>query len=124
VAISEKTGKPFYQTEGDYLTFFIGKNPSPNYHRPYEYVVLRHVPAAVDSYSYYGDNLLPSFDALPTWVYATPHNVQKNTAQNESCNACHGNTDIFLTADKVNPEEVIANQNVIVDQIPEPVEEP
>lgn len=124
VAISEKTGKPFYETQGDYLTFFIGKNPSPGYHRPYEYVVLRHVPAAVDSYAHYGDNLLPSFDSLPTWVYATPHNVQKNTAQNESCNACHGNADIFLTVDKVNPEEVIANQNVIVDQIPETVEEP
>jgi thiosulfate/3-mercaptopyruvate sulfurtransferase len=124
VAISEKTGKPFYQTEGDYLTFFIGKNPLPNYHRPYEYVVLRHVPAAVDSYSYYGENLQPGFDSLPTWIYATPHNVQKNTAQNESCNACHGNADIFLTADKVKPEEVNANQSVIVDQVPDPVEEP
>jgi len=124
VAISEKSGKPFYQTEGDYLTFFIGKNPSPNYHRPYEYVVLRHVPTAVDSYSYYGENLLPSFDSLPTWVYSTPHNVQKETPQNKSCNACHGNADIFLTAEKVKPEEVNANLSVIVDQIPGPVEEP
>ena len=115
---------PFYQTEGDYLTFFIGRNPSPNYHRLYEYVVLRHVPASVDSYSFYGDNLLPSFDSLPTWVYATPHNVQKETPQNESCNACHGNADIFLTTGKVKPEEVNANLNVIVDQIPAPVEEP
>lgn len=124
VAISEKSGKPFYQTEGDYLTFFIGKNPSPNYHRPYEYVVLRHVPTDVDSYSYYGDNLLPTFDALPTWVYSTPHNVQKNTPQNESCNACHGNAEIFLTLDKLKAEEVNANLPVIVDEIPVTIEEP
>jgi len=124
VAISEKSGTPFYETEGDYLTFFIGKNPIQNYHRPYEYVVLRHVPADVDSYAYYGEDLLPSFDSLPTWVYSTPHNVQKNTPQNETCNACHGNAEIFLTTDKVKPEEVNANLNVIVEQIPEAVEEP
>ena len=124
VAISDKTGKPFYETQGDYLTFFIGKNPTPNYHRPYEYVPVRHVPAAVTSYSFYGEDLLPGFDSLPTWVYATPHNIQTETPQNASCNACHGNSEIFLTLDKVRPEEVNANRTVIVDQIPGPVEEP
>lgn len=124
VAISDKTGNPFYETEGDYLSFFIGKNPDPNYHRPYEYVVLRHVPASANAYDFYGENLLPTFDSKPTWVYSTPHNVQKQTPQNSSCNACHGNAAIFLTADKVNPEEVNANQDVIVDQVPPPVEEP
>ena len=63
-------------------------------------------------------------DSQPTWVYTTPHNVQKETIQNASCNACHGNQDIFLTADKVRLEEVNANLNVIVDQIPVAVEEP
>jgi thiosulfate/3-mercaptopyruvate sulfurtransferase len=57
-------------------------------------------------------------------VYSTPHNVQKETPQNASCNACHGNAAIFLTADKVRPEEVEANQEVIVDQVPTVVEEP
>jgi hypothetical protein len=38
VAISEQTGNPFYKTEGDYLTFFIGKNPRQDEYRPYEYV--------------------------------------------------------------------------------------
>jgi hypothetical protein len=68
--------------------------------------------------------LLPNFNTLPSWAYATPHNVQLNTPQTESCNACHGNPDIFLTIDKVKPEEVEANLNVIVDQVPSPVEEP
>jgi thiosulfate/3-mercaptopyruvate sulfurtransferase len=50
--------------------------------------------------------------------------VQKQTPQNSSCNACHGNPAIFLTADKVKPEEVQANQEMIVDQVPTQVEEP
>ena len=124
VAVSEKTGNPFFTTEATYTTFVIGLNPQRSYTRPYKYVTLRHVPATPDGYSFYGDNLLPNFDALPTWAYATPHNVQLNTPQTESCNACHGNPDIFLTIDKVKPEEVDANLNVIVDQIPAPVEEP
>ena len=124
VAISDETGNPFYETEGDYLSFFIGRNPSPNYHRPYEYVVLRHIPAAVDAYDYYGSDLQPQFGSLPTWMYATPHNIQKETPQNESCNACHGNPDLFLTLGKLKPGEVNANLNVIVDQIPGVVDEP
>lgn len=124
VSISEKTGNPFYETEGDYLSFFIGKNPDPNYHRPYEYVVLRHVPAAVNSYDFYGDNLLPTFDQKPTWVYSTPHNIQKETPQNKTCNSCHGNAAIFLTIGNIDPGEVNANQTVFVDQVPPLVEEP
>jgi hypothetical protein len=118
VAISDKTGNPFFRTEASYMSFFIGRNPIQNFHRPYEYVVLRHVPVASTSYEYYGENLLPNFDALPTWTYATPHNIQRNTPQTASCNACHGNPDIFLTEDKVTPEELQANQPVIVPEVP------
>jgi hypothetical protein len=119
VAISEKTGSPFFRTERDYLTFFIGKNPRQDEYRPYEWVTLRHIPVAPTSFEYYGENLLPNFNALPTWAYATPHNIQRKTPQNQSCKACHGNADIFLTADKVNPEELEANQPVIVDVVPQ-----
>ncbi len=79
---------------------------------------LRHIPVAKDSFSFYGDNLLPNYDALPTWAYTTPHNIQRNTPQTETCYACHGNADIFLTIDKVYPEEINANLSVIVTQIP------
>jgi len=118
VAISEKSGNPFFETQSTYFTFYIGLNPNPNYHRPYKYVVVRHVPVDTQSYAYYGENLLPNFDALPTWTYATPHNIQRKTPQNASCAACHGNAEIFLTADKVKPEELQANQPVIVPEIP------
>ena len=120
VAISESTGNPFYKTEGDYLTFFIGKNPRQDENRPYEYVPVRHVPAAVTSFEFYGANLLSNFNALPTWAYATPHNIQRKTPQNSACTNCHGNAEIFLTADKVKPEELEANRPVIVEEAPPP----
>ena len=123
VQISEATGNPFFATDGSYLTFIIGKNPLESYDRPYEYVTLRHVPISRDSFAYYGEDLLKNFDALPTWVYTTPHNIQRNTPQTESCDACHGNADLFLTIDKVYPEEVEANLSVIVDTIPPPISE-
>jgi thiosulfate/3-mercaptopyruvate sulfurtransferase len=124
VAISEKTGNPYFETEATYPTFLIGLNSQRSYTRPYKYVTLRHVPATQDGFSFYGENLLPNFDTLPTWAYATPHNIQLKTPQAESCNACHGNPNLFLTADKVIPEELQANQPVIVPQVPSAVPEP
>jgi thiosulfate/3-mercaptopyruvate sulfurtransferase len=99
-------------------TFYIGKNVRQSAERPYEYTVVRHIPVTPDTFEAYGDNLLPNFNLLPTWTYATPHNIQRMTPQSRTCNSCHGNAEIFLTADKVKPEELEANKNVIVDQIP------
>jgi thiosulfate/3-mercaptopyruvate sulfurtransferase len=124
VAISEKSGKPFFETEATYPTFLIGLNPNRSYTRPYKYVPLRHVPISQDSFSFYGADLLPNFEAASTWVYATPHNIQLKTPQAEKCNSCHGNAALYLTLDKVNPLEANANLNVIVTEIPALVEEP
>ena len=121
VAISEKSGKPFFETEGTYFTFLIGRNPLRSFTRPYKYVPLRHIPAIPDGYAFYGKDLLPNFNVLPTWAYTTPHNIQRKTPQTESCNACHGNPALFLTADKVRPEELEANAPVIVPAIPAPI---
>ncbi len=118
VSVSETSGKPIYKTEGDYLTFFIGMNPLKSAERPYDYVTLRHVPVSPDSFAFYGDDLLPNFNNLPTWTYTTPHNIQRVTPQNSACSNCHGNPELFLTADKVAPEELEANQPVIVSQPP------
>jgi hypothetical protein len=118
VSISDRTGNPYYQSEATYLTFFIGRNHIKSPERPYDYVTVRHVPAHPDAYSYYGENLLPNFDSLPTWVYSTPHNIQLNTPQNASCEACHSNSELFLTADKVASFELKANQPVIVQDLP------
>ncbi len=118
VAISETTGNAFYATDGSYLDFKIGKNPLRSFDRPYEYVTLRHVPVSTDAFDFYGEALQKNFDALPTWTYTTPHNIQLETPQTESCEACHENPDLFLTADKVAENELQANLPVIVERIP------
>lgn len=118
VAVSETTGNPFFKTAATYMTFLIGQNPRQTEDRPYDYVPVRHIPVDPDNFEFYGENLQSNFNLLPSWAYATPHNIQRITPQNESCNACHGNAEIFLTADKVKPEELEANLGVIVEKVP------
>jgi thiosulfate/3-mercaptopyruvate sulfurtransferase len=95
----------------------IGRNPIKSGYRPWKYVTVRHVPIARDSFAYYGEDLLPDFNALPNWKYATPHTIQRITPQNESCNACHGNTELFLTSEDVPSDELRANWPVIVERV-------
>lgn len=111
-------GEPYFELEESEMGFYLGLNTLQNVERPYQYVPVRHVPIVPDSFAEYGDNLLPNFDNAPTWGYTTPHNIQRITPQTESCDTCHGNPDIFLTADKVDPEELTANSEVIVEQVP------
>jgi hypothetical protein len=120
VAVNDK-GVPYYATEPSEMHFKIGINTLRSREKPYKYVVLRHPPTNPDVFEFYGSNLLPEFDALPTWKYATPHNIQLHTPQNESCDACHGNEALFLTEDDLSPDEIKANQGVIVPEIPSPV---
>jgi hypothetical protein len=115
-------GVAYFKTEPSQMTLKIGLNPIQSAERPWKYVLVRHVPIARDSFQYYGEDLLPNFDVLPTWKYATPHNSQLVTPQNKSCNACHGNAEYYLTAKDVLPDELEANRGVIVPEIPETVE--
>jgi hypothetical protein len=119
IAVDEK-GIPCRTSDPSEMHFEIGRNPLRSSTRSYKYVVLRHIPDCPDTCDYYGENILPDFNALPTWKYATPHNIQLKTPQNESCNACHGNQDLFLTEEDLRPAEREANQGVIVTEVPEP----
>jgi thiosulfate/3-mercaptopyruvate sulfurtransferase len=114
-------GTAYFKTEPSEMMFKIGRNPLQSEDRPWTYVPVRHVPIDPDSFDYYGQNLLPNFDALPTWKYATPHNIQRITPQNETCGSCHGNAEVFLTADDVAPDELEANEDVIVEELPFPM---
>jgi hypothetical protein len=105
------------------IEFKIGMNPIESSERPHKYVVLRHVPTCTGTCDFYGDDLFPNFDDVPTWKYATPHNIQLSTPQNESCDACHTNQDIFLIHEDIRLDETEANKGVIVDDFPEPVGE-
>jgi thiosulfate/3-mercaptopyruvate sulfurtransferase len=107
-------GVPFYRLEHEELAFTIGRNPLRSSQRPYRYVPVRHVPTFPDLFAFYGEDVLSNFDALPTWTYATPHNIQLRTPQTETCESCHGNDDYFLTPDKVPEEFRAANASVIV----------
>ena len=109
---------PFYSVEEHSTGFYIGKNSLQSGDRPYRYVTVRHVPADPDQFEEYGENLLDEFLNRPTWLYATPHNIQRITPQNETCESCHGNDDVFLTPDKVAPAELDANRGVMVEHAP------
>ena len=104
------------------LGFKIGLNPLQSDTRPYEYALVRHIPIAPDSYSEWDAGGLPNFSVMPTWKHATPHNIQRQTPQTADCtSSCHNNAEIFLTAadlEGTTPEEVEANQGVIVREIP------
>ena len=112
-------GVAFFEIDLSEMGFSIGLNPRVSEERPYKYVPLRHVPIAPTSFEFYGENLMTNFDAAPTWVYATPHNIQLNTPQTESCDSCHDSLEWFLTADKVRPDELEANKDLIVEEIPQ-----
>lgn len=109
-------GVPFFKIEPSVMGLKIGYNPEPSNERPWKWVVLRHVPIDPKTFEYYGDDLLPNFAARPTWAYATPHTIQRRAPQAETCNNCHGNSEIFLTKDDLLPYEIEANQDVVVDQ--------
>lgn len=82
-------------TGESYAAFKIGRNPIPELRDP-EYVVLRHVPIASDTYANWGQPELDEFAALPSWKYASPHNIRRWTARTqveegmECYESCHG----------------------------------
>lgn len=100
------------------IDFKIGSNPIRGKQRPYKYAVLRHIPIARDTFEKVAPNLLDNFDSMPTWKYSPTHNIQRITAQNETCNSCHGNKAIFLTADRLVPGDSEENRKVTVSKIP------
>jgi thiosulfate/3-mercaptopyruvate sulfurtransferase len=118
-------GLAYFKTKGSLLNFKIGLNPLQSERRPEKFAVLRHVPTDPDTFKFYLKNSLSNFDALPTWKFATPHNIRRQTPQNKSCNACHGNAELFLRKEDVKPEYLEANAKVIVppEMVPEKVDE-
>ena len=104
-------GRTVQKHEGQISNFyFLIKSKN----RPEKFVVVRHIPVDKGTFAYYVDNGLSNFDGLPTWKYATPHNIRKKTPQNKTCNSCHGNTDLFLLEKDVEADYKYANKDVIV----------
>ncbi len=108
------------------MDFRIGRNPAKSSVHPQDYVLLRHIPIAPDTFDPWGIQL-PNYTDEPTWRLATPHNIQKNTPQTESCSNCHGSLDLFLTSDYLQElvddglmveSEITANDDLVVDEAP------
>lgn len=93
------------------LLIKIGKNTAAGY--PYDIVTLRNNPVARDSFAHFGEDLLPRFDVRPTWKTMAPHTIRRVTAQNRSCDACHGDTGLWLGANDLDPTGAAANLEVI-----------
>jgi thiosulfate/3-mercaptopyruvate sulfurtransferase len=112
-------GLAYFKTDPSQMTFKIGRNLLQSEERPWNYVLVRHAPTARDTFAFYGENLLPDYDQVPTWKYAAVHNIQRVTPQNQDCNNCHGQTELFLTEADVDADELEANRDVIVREVPE-----
>jgi thiosulfate/3-mercaptopyruvate sulfurtransferase len=102
------------QSETD---FRIGRNLRTD--RPYRYNLVRHSPTTREMLASRVADALPHYDdAGPTWLPTFPHNIQRKTPQNASCNGCHGNAALFLRKDALDPRYPRANAAVAVSRIP------
>jgi len=106
-------------TGSSYMTFKIAKNPIKSPNRDYKIVTVRHIPIVPDTYASWGIATLANYNAEPTWKYATPHNIQRWTAQTDTTGSswcgekCH-NSDYYLTVDDLLPYEVEANKDIVL----------
>ncbi len=116
----DRYGQKYFKSGHTELDFKIGRNHRQSPRHPEAFVTLRHVPVDQHSFDFYASTPLKDFASTPTWKLATPHNIQRKTPQNISCNACHGNKALFLTDEDLRPEYRDANKSVVIplDQIP------
>ena len=132
-------GRPEGSAPDALMTFRLGRSPredklNPITNEPYGYAILRHVPIDRDLFRYSNydpiDGLVPNMTDLPTWKYATVHNVQRVGYVPYACSNCHGAehsqywlTDVLLNSEgwvagDYEGDEVDANVDVVV---PDPV---
>lgn len=109
-----KDGRKYYEVKDHELGFKIGLSPLKSKDRPETFVTVRHAPVDHKSFHFYAKDALKNFDVAPTWKLTTPHNIRRQTPQNKTCDACHGNPDLFLLEKDVRPEYLKANKSVIV----------
>jgi len=82
-----------FEIDPSRIQFKIARNPSP-YRDEYDFSVVRHVPTDPGTFADWGLDL-PGYLDEPTWTYASPHNILRNTPQTtveagQSCSdACH-----------------------------------
>jgi thiosulfate/3-mercaptopyruvate sulfurtransferase len=111
----DKEGLPYYTNQRDAEGLKIGLAYEADVpHADFNFMLVRHIPVDPDLFAHYDQNALPNYADIPTWKRTSPHNIQRRTWQTATCNHCHGNRDLFLSAQDLLDYEVAANQNVVV----------
>jgi thiosulfate/3-mercaptopyruvate sulfurtransferase len=110
-------------TGSSYMKFKIAKNKFnlEAANRNYDYVTVRHIPIAPDTYASWGIANLANYNSEPTWKYTTPHNVQKWTnlttvEEGQNCgDNCHNSTEYYLLNNDLLSYEIEANKEIVMD---------
>jgi rhodanese-related sulfurtransferase len=101
-------GLAYFQNEKEVETFKIGK-AYPGSVSEENFIVVRHEPSDLEVFDHYVKDGFLNFDKVPTWKRASPHNIQRKTWRNQSCNHCHGQRDLFLSEADLLDYEKAAN---------------
>ena len=97
IARNDPTAFPYRQDEG------------------YEYVLVRHVPIARDTYEHWGISDIPGYTNRPTWLYTSPHNIKRNTEQAAGCATCHDSGYYLSPSDLTTADEQAANAAIVIE---------
>ena len=111
----DSKGLPYYVNQKDEENMKIGLNYDKN--APggnYNYMLVRHVPVNLKLFDYYVQDAFKGFDRVQTWKRTSPHNIQRKTWQNATCNNCHGKRHLFLSEKDLLGFEIAANKRVVV----------
>jgi thiosulfate/3-mercaptopyruvate sulfurtransferase len=110
-----------------YMDFKIAKNPIPDIKPGFRLSLVRRTLAAPDNWKEYGVPQYSNFSALPTFNYATPHNILRwtdRTKTDGSCSKnCHirndagvlKNKNLYLFEENLNSWELTATKGITVD---------
>ena len=115
---TDQEGLPYYINKKDVEGMKIGlayEADAPD--AAFNFMLVRHIPIDPKLFDAYEKDLFTGFDEIPTWKRASPHNIQRKTWQTATCNHCHGNRDLFLSAQDLLDDEVEANRQVVVSDI-------
>jgi thiosulfate/3-mercaptopyruvate sulfurtransferase len=112
-------GVVYFVNQMETESFKIGLN-YPGTGLAEKWILVRHEPTDKEVFAFYGKDGFKTFDNVPTWKRASPHNIQKSTWRNASCNHCHGERSVFLAESDLREYEKGANAPVVVpdDKIP------
>ncbi len=109
----DEAGDFYRGADSSVMRFKIGYNYYRDEKHPWKYTTLRHPANYPGTFDYWCKGVEKDFGALPNWNPVSAHTVQRITPQNEKCENCHGNDELFLTQADLADYEIQANQPVI-----------